>query len=325
MRDRIALGLALVLLGVHAGQAEEKRPKEPLRVKASMPGVGGSLIPVELGIQKGIYREEGLDLILVLVRGNVAIAALVTGDLDYIIGTGGSVRAATKGMPIRVIMAIDTRPVWFLMTRPEIKSISELKGKRIGVGSMKGGIQLAAEMALKQGGIPSKEVAWSPIGATPERLQAMASGAIDAAVIALPGNMNGRKMGYRELMDVGTVATVPVAALVTTEKKLTEEPAEVKRMIRATMKSVRYFLAHKSEAIEFLAKRFQLPLEQAAVAYDQQAPALTPDGEITEKGFLLDLEFAREAGEVIGTVPLSRILDTKLLQEAQRELGRFRP
>lgn len=324
LRQLAVFGLALVwIFSARGVDAQEKR-SETIRVKASMPGVAVSFSPIELGRQKGIYREEGIDLELIVIRANVALAALVTGELDYILGFGSPNRAAARGMAIKLIAAVDTRPVWFLIVRPEIKSVADLRGKRIGVGSIKGSIQLAAAVALEQQGISTKEIAWISVGATPARLQAMESGAIDAAVVALPGNITGRKMGFRELMDVGEVAPTPTVGLVVSEKKLAERPQEVKKMIRATIRSSRYFLGNKKEAVDFISKRFNFTPDQAWAVYDQQASALSPDGQINEKGILLDLQFAREAGEKIGDISLSKIMDTRLLQEVQRGLGQYK-
>jgi NitT/TauT family transport system substrate-binding protein len=307
-----------------SARAQEKKGDSPLRVKASMPGVAVSFSPVELGQQKGIYRDEGIELEMIVMRANVALAALVTDEIDYIIGLGSPTRAAAKGIPIKLVAAVDTRPVWFLVTRPEIKTVADLKGKRLGVGSLKGSIQLAAAMALEQRGIPTKDIAWLSVGATPARLQAMESKAIDAAIVALPGNLTARKMGFRELIDVGEVASTPTVGLVVSDKKLAQKPHDVQRMIRATIKSTRYFLTHKKEAAEFIAKRFNFSSDQAALVYDQQVPALTADGVINEKGILLDLQFAQEAGEKFGDAPLAKVIDLRPLQEIQKELGKFR-
>jgi ABC-type nitrate/sulfonate/bicarbonate transport system substrate-binding protein len=131
-------------------------------------------------------------------------------------------------------------------------------------------------------------------------------------------------MGFRELIDVGEVASTPTVGLVVSDKKLAQKPHDVQRMIRATIKSTRYFLTHKKEAAEFIAKRFNFSSDQAALVYDQQVPALTADGVINEKGILLDLQFAQEAGEKFGDAPLAKVIDLRPLQEIQKELGKFR-
>lgn len=289
-----------------------------------MPGVAVSFSPVELGAQKGIFRDEGLEIELLVIRGNVALAALISDELDYIIGFGNPNRAAARGMPLKLVAGVDTRPVWFLVARPEIKTVRDLKGKRIGVGSIKGSVQLAAALALEQNGLPSREVSWLSVGTTPTRLQAMANNAVDAAVIALPGNINARKMGFRELMDVGEIAPIPTVRLVASEKKLAQQSSEVRKMIRAMIRSTRYFLARKNEAVQFIAKRFNFSTDEARLVYEQQIPALTASGDVNEKGILLDFKFAREAGENIAEVSLEKIVDLRLLKEVQKELGQNR-
>ena len=314
----------LCLLFQSSSPAQERTETKPSRVRASMPGVAVSFSPVELGAQKGIFRDEGLEIELLVIRGNVALAALISDELDYIIGFGNPNRAAARGMPLKLVAGVDTRPVWFLVARPEIKTVRDLKGKRIGVGSIKGSVQLAAALALEQNGLPSREVSWLSVGTTPTRLQAMANNAVDAAVIALPGNINARKMGFRELMDVGEIAPIPTVGLVASEKKLAQQSSEVRKMIRAMIRSTRYFLARKNEAVQFIAKRFNFSTDEARLVYEQQIPALTASGDVNEKGILLDFKFAREAGENIAEVSLEKIVDLRLLKEVQKELGQNR-
>ena len=131
-------------------------------------------------------------------------------------------------------------------------------------------------------------------------------------------------MGFRELMDVGEVAPTPTVGLVVSEKKLAQRPQDVKRLIRATVRSTRYFLTNKNAAVEFIAKRFNFTSDEAALVYDQQIPALTADGVINEKGILLDLQFAQEAGEKFGDAPLAKVIDLRPLQDVQKELGKFK-
>jgi len=152
----------------------------------------------------------------------------------------------------------------------------------------------------------------------------METKAIDAAIVALPGNITARKMGFRELLDVGEIAATPTVGLVVSERKLAQKPQDVQRMIRATVKSTRYFLTHKKEAVEFIAKRFNFTSDEAALVYDQQIPALTAEGVINEKGILLELQFAQEAGEKFGDAPLAKVIDLRPLQDVLKEIGKFR-
>jgi ABC-type nitrate/sulfonate/bicarbonate transport system substrate-binding protein len=252
------------------------------------------------------------------------LSALIADEVDYILGFGGPTRAAARGAAVKLVMGIDTRSLWYLLVRPEIKAASDLRGKRIGVDSIKGTAQNAATTALEQKGVAVKDITWLVVGSSPARLQAMESRVVDAAVVAFPVNMSGRKMGFRELIDLGDFASAPTVGLAVAEKKLAQKPQEVRKMIRATIRSVRYFLGNKKEAAEFISRRFNFTFEEAADVYAQQAAALTPDGVLSEKGVSLLLQFARETGEKIADLPPAKILDTRLLQEVQSELGKFK-
>ena len=100
------------------------------RVTLGYPATAMSHFPAFVGREFGQFREEGLDVQLVRVSGNVVVAALLAGELGYTTSADATVRSPVLGMPIKMLAAIGVKPSLSLIVRPEIKTVADLKGKR---------------------------------------------------------------------------------------------------------------------------------------------------------------------------------------------------
>jgi ABC-type nitrate/sulfonate/bicarbonate transport system substrate-binding protein len=121
-----------------------------------------------LAEKKGFLREEGLEVEHIRILGTVAMAALVSGDLDYWSAIGFSVRSAMQGLPVRVAGYLPVHPS-FLVARPEIKSVHDLKGKTLGTSAVGGAPEIIACLVLKHFGLdPDKGVKFIASGGAAE-------------------------------------------------------------------------------------------------------------------------------------------------------------
>jgi len=105
------------------------------KVLISAPSKSLSWFPIHLAREKGFYRAEGLDLDYVLMKPQLAMQALITGDVGYTTALGSTIRAALRNVPLRVVMTIADKPLFTLVTRPGIGSVEELRGKVLGISS----------------------------------------------------------------------------------------------------------------------------------------------------------------------------------------------
>ena len=120
------LGLSL-LVGSAAAQTA--------KVLVSAPSRSLTWFPAHLSREKDFYRAEGLDVDFVVMKPQVALQALITGDVGYTTALGSTMRAGVRGLPLRVVMTITDKPLFALMARPGINSVEELKGKLLGISS----------------------------------------------------------------------------------------------------------------------------------------------------------------------------------------------
>src|SRR5512147_850848 len=105
------------------------------RITLGYPATAMSHFPVFVGREFGQFRDEGLDVQLVRVSGNVVVAALLAGELGYTTSGDGTVRSAVLGLPIKMLAAIGVKPSLSLIVRPEIKTVADLKGKAIAIST----------------------------------------------------------------------------------------------------------------------------------------------------------------------------------------------
>ena len=282
-------------------------------------GSGVNYIHFYLGTQRGFYREEGMDLRLTYVRGTLVGPAIISGGADYILSmTPEAILYGAKvGLPIKIVMGLVNSPNWDLYAHPSIKTVQDLKGKLIQTGSIGGTQSQVVKLALKQLGLnPEKDLTFIAGGPSSQRILALKSGAADATVLAMPGNFVAEAMGFRKLLSLGEIVPVPSGGILASERKIKENPHQVKRMIRATSKSVHYMLSHKEEAVALLARDLRNDLELAAKAYEAFIPFVSRDGLLTEAQLQLLLKIHGASGLAPG-----QVADFTFVKEVAKELN----
>jgi ABC-type nitrate/sulfonate/bicarbonate transport system substrate-binding protein len=281
--------------------------------------------PFYFGVDQGIFAAEGYELEFMTMRTDLAIAALGTGDVDYITHGGAALRAAAQGFPLKLIFALDHKTPFWLVARPQIKNVRQLVGKTIGVSFPGDTPQIILKRFLRRQGLdPDRDVFYVAGQFSPTALQGLLGGTLDGAVLAPPFNVIASEKGLSLLTFLGQ--SVPDAAssngLVTTVRKIKSKPDEVKRFVRASLKSLYAFRQQRSLAVTFLAAHFQIPEHIAAKAYPNALEILTPDGEITETKVRQILGMMQDTGSK-GPLKVSptAMLDFSFLREVRRELG----
>lgn len=291
----LALGIVLCLLfaipSAFSGAA---------KIRLAQPTTAVMYAPLYLGRQQGIFADELIDLEFMTMRTDLAIAALGTGEIDYIAHGGAALRAAAQGFPLKLVFALDHKSPFWLVTRPEIKNVAQLRGKRIGVSFPGDTPQLVLKRFFRQQGIdPDREVSYVAGQFSSTALQSLLARALDAAVLAPPFNVLAEEKRLRILTFLGQ--SVPDATtsngIVTTDQKIKSRPDEIKRMVRASLKSLYAFRQRKAVAVEFLANQFDIPQKTAARVYSDALDILTPAGEISEAKARNILDMMRETGK----------------------------
>jgi NitT/TauT family transport system substrate-binding protein len=316
------IGLILsAALGVVSPSIAAQTSTEIIRV-----GIPGKLVdfsPFFVGVKTGIYRSEGLDPQFIVMRSGIIFPALLSGELDYTTLYQSAMRSAISGLPVRVIATLITKQSFFLFSQREIRRVQDLKGKRIAISNFASSTDISARTALKHHGLEAmRDVTLIAMGDTGLRFQALVSGAIEAAILTPPYTVMAEQKGLNNLVWLGDIlGDVPSNGLSTTIKKLKENPDQVHRMLRASVRSMIYIREHKAEALPILMKEFPgMDRTTLAGTLDFYLKAMSPDGRITETVIQQMIDEQRELLNYRNEVVVNQVTDFGPLQRVIKEL-----
>ena len=162
--------------------------------------------PIWVGIEKKFFEESGLTIQYIVMRSDLAVKGLITGDVDYMQSSSSVLRAAVAGAPLVTILGVYNRTFFDLVTRPEIKSLGDLKGKPIGISRYGASTEYAVRFALKANGIdPDKDVKLLAVGSGSDaaRISALEGDVVSGAVLQVPSNLMAHKLGMRTILPLG--------------------------------------------------------------------------------------------------------------------------
>jgi ABC-type nitrate/sulfonate/bicarbonate transport system substrate-binding protein len=268
-----------------------------------------------------LFEKEGLDPKMIIVKAEAILAALSAGELGYTTFSTSAVEASLIGMPFRLVAVANEQPVWGLVVPKSVNQVSELRGKKIGVSSFGGTIYSGAVYVLKHFGLSSKDVTFLAIGNTLSRIAALKNGAIDAAVIAAPGDILAAKDGYKILLDVGSVYRAPMGGVSTTASRITEDPAEVRKVVRAVVGASRAIKnpQNRDDVVDYVGKLFKLDRPSAEEFYRRLMPSLSTSGVVDRDKLKLIIDSAVERGLTSKPPETNRLVDFSFARELGSE------
>jgi NitT/TauT family transport system substrate-binding protein len=291
------------------------------KIRISTPG-DAAHFTMHLAQKRGFLKEEGFDAELVTISGPVANIALSNGDTDYFSGFGSALRSILQGLPLRIVACYRPTPHFMLQSRPEFKSVKDLKGKAIGISAFGSGAELVGRLMIKHFGLdPDKDVKFIPGGSSEGHLIRMQQGLLDATVATVPTDYHGRKMGYPVIVRSEDLFTYPFSGLTVHIKKTKEKPDEVKRVIRAGIKANRYMRENRDGTIPILMSTYRIDKEVATASYDSFIKGFNNDGSLPEDGFRRLLDDTKRLMKIDREVAFNEVSDLSVLRQAQRELG----
>jgi NitT/TauT family transport system substrate-binding protein len=321
MKARTLL-IAFVLFLILTPPARGQLPPE--KIVIAYPSRSIASIDLYIAQERGFFRQESLLADVVQVRGNIAVSALLSGDAHGINNVGTIIRALERSdLPAKVVSQSLKKNLFWLVTKPEIKSIADLKGKVFGTTTFGGSQHLAALRLLQKGGLdPDKDITVVIGGDVPAQLQSLVSGAIQLAALSPPTVILARdkfklKILGSTLEDLANLQN----GIAVSERLLRERRDLVKRILRARARAHRYFWENERGSSEVLAKYLKVELPVALESYRLARPAFTTNGLPTDKEVE---EFLRADAEVLKLrepVPAAKIFDFSLQREVNQELG----
>ena len=294
------------------------------RIVITYPSRSIASVDLYIAQERGFFRQEGLLADVVQVRGNIGVTALLSGDAHAVNNVGTVIRAMERSdLPVKVITQSLKKNLFWLVTKPEVKSLSELKGKIFGTTTFGGAQHLAAARLLQKAGLnPDKDITVVIGGDVPAQLQSLVSGTIQLAALSPPTVILARDK-FKLKIHGSTLDDLPNLqnGLAFTEKMLREKRELVRRILRARSRAHRYFWENERGSAEVLANYLKVELPIALESYRLARPAFTINGLATDKEVE---DFLRADAEVLKLkepVPAARIFDFSLQKDVNQELG----
>jgi NitT/TauT family transport system substrate-binding protein len=318
--------LAVILIFVTAIATSSHAQSGLKKVRMGSSSTNVSFLALYTALNRGFFKDEGIDLEIVFMPANLASTAVLNGDIDYNGAVTGTIGAAVQGRPMKVLLFTVSKPLLFLMGQKNITDLKQLKGKKIAGSSPGGSATLLANQALKQIGLePGKDVSVLQMsGNAASRYAVLESGVVDASLLSVPENIIAHEKGYNELLFLGDVVEFPQNGFGTSEKRIRENPDEVYRMVRATLRGLQFIWdKNNSEAVtNILMKQWKVnDRKMAAEMARQVSRVLTKDAYVKPESVQVLVDLARESAKVTKPINAMDVVDYSFLDRARKELG----
>ena len=318
MSTSIYLPIALAIL---IGWIPSPLPAQKLdHAVLAFGSTGPNLTTFWLAREAGLYKQYGLDVDVVFFRGStIAINALATKDAHFgAFGASSAVLARLGGLDTVLIATAAPGLLFYLVTKKEIKSAADLKGKRIGASRPGTDSDLAARVAAQRLGLGEKDVQVIAMGSDNERLAAMNQGVVDATVVTVGGYVAAQKLGFHSILDLSQ-ANIPyeAASMITTRLLIKENPEMVRRFIKGFVAAIQYAQTHREVTLKVLSKYMRTTdADILNASYDQYVGRVIPRVPyVSEKGLQAVIDFIRQRNPQAGNIKPQDVMDNRFIKE----------
>jgi NitT/TauT family transport system substrate-binding protein len=319
LRPAGLLGLLVCLVSV----AQESRPAHAERVIIAYVSPSTSHLPLMVAYKKGFFEEENFQTDLVRTNITIIIQALIAGSVDYVTTSTASITARMQGVPSVVVGFYAAKPMDFLVGAKGITSARDLKGKVVGISAPGSVTHLLTLRVLEGIGLdPAKDVSIRSIGGEDVRFQALDSGIIQAALLGSQGVIQGEKAGLKVIVPAADVIdSLAFSGLATSAKTVKENPEQVKRMLRATLKGLRYVWENKTGTVDVIESWLKVDRKIASMTYDLALKSYSRNGEVDDRGILLTVDMINAREKIEKKFNVSDFVDYTQLREARKNLS----
>ena len=297
------------------------------KILTAIPQANLNYLSIYVADAKGFFQDEGLENETVVISGPLSIAALLSGDVDFSGAGGSGMRAALKGAPLKGIYFQSEKVTFYLVADPSIKSAADLKGKKVAIGSAGDTQDRMITMFAERGGVTSKDIIRIAVGAdTNTRILAIKTGNAHATTVDPGGLVFAQKEGLMSLGFLGDLFPMPFQGFVATERKIRDNPAQIKRWLKGAIRGLMFVRDRPEEAVDLGIKKLQLGKATRAMvvegtknyvrALPQGVPGL-PSAEGIKNFLEYDIKIPLQIKD---DIPPERLLQLRLVEEVKKEL-----
>jgi NitT/TauT family transport system substrate-binding protein len=289
-----------------------KLPGADARIVVGVSKVNVAFLPIYLTQDKGFFKDEGLDVLVVMFNaGATNLQALIGGDVQIMAGgVPETVLARARGVDIKNFWAISNVMPFQIYGSPKMKSLKDGKGKKFAISRFGSLSEFLTRSALRQSGVDPKDVTMLQIGATPARFTTLATGIVDATILWFPVTERAKAVGMNKLYDLKELyPDWTNVGFIAREGWLAREKEQSTKFLRAYQRGVRYTRENREEGIRALRKYVGLDASESAAGYDEYRDSFPLDGRILDAGITASIEQEIETGRLKGKVSLNELID----------------
>ena len=292
------------------------------KIHVAIPAVSPASTTFMVAKERGYYRDESLEAELIVMPAATAMQALIGGNVEFATVGGAGLPPVLRGAPVRFLFTTFNRPMFWLYSKPDIRSIKDLRGKKVGVSSLGSGPDSLLRDLLKRHGMEGgRDVVIMPMGAGIARFVALKAGSVEGAMLSIPSNFMAEEAGFRELVSFIKQDVVELqGSIVVREGLLESDPVLVEKFVRASLKGLLYFRNNRSGTTSILSRFLRVKEDLSGRIYELILPGATPDGTISEETQRKSLEHILERVGLKEPPPLGKIFNFSLTQKVRDEL-----
>src|SRR6185295_6079671 len=281
------IALSFILLSPTAETAFSADKADKLtQVRMGLAARSTTSMPFFVAKERGFFREEGLDVELIVMQAIQTIQATMGNSTQFASATGSAVSAAVSGADIKVILAVTDQPSFDLIVQPNITSVQQLRGKKIGTGGVGSLAEILVRRILLAYNVRPEEVTILATGPSHLTYLSLKAKVIDAAPLQMPLTFTAQDEGFRKLVAAGDVYQSVQGGLATTKAMLSEQPELVTKVVRAMLRAIRLIKNDRKYGIDFIKGPWlDLGKDRERIAgrvYDAAAPDLLENGVVNE-------------------------------------------
>ncbi|HEY1374245.1 MAG TPA: ABC transporter substrate-binding protein [Candidatus Binatia bacterium] len=296
-------------------------------VRVAYPSMNTSVYCLIIAQKEGYLKEEGIDVQILSIRGEIAIRTVLAGEIDFFTNAGSALAAAVRNVPVKIVTVFQDKPSWDLIALPTIKSISQLRGQNVAIMSPEGSLAVVAREILKKNGLdPGKDVNLVVMGSDAVRFPALKGKAIQATLFNTGTSIVAQREGFTKLASAGDYANLVQGGLATTDEKIKQNPEKIFRFIRASLKGLRFFVEKREAGIKYMMEALRLSDRETANAiYDIESKLVLPDGASPDKTLETMIDDMRKTTKTTREIKTTDIFDLSFVRKAAEQLKGWKP
>ena len=290
--------------------------QDPRKVRLAYSAFSISFLNLFVARDAGLFKKYGVEPELVQMAGPLPVAALASGEIDYLTGYTTGIIATGQGAPLKGILIALRKPPFYLVAESNIQRINDLSGKRIGVDRIGSLQHLVVRLLMRTKGADPEKAIFTQTGSVSNTVGSLGQGAVSAAVLSGPHNVIMTQKGFRQLGAADELPMqFPTSGLVVNESRLKSDAARIKNVIRVMLEAAAFCRKERGWVINYIRDKWAVEQKTAETVYDQWLGILTPDGKIAIKDMQEYFDLAYAQKQIAAPINVGAVTDYTLIDQ----------